>query len=114
MPSDDTGRGPILRLFEVRTKPNGADTLLAKFATTSAAVVQDKPGNQGYFFGRVVGVETDAVVFASIWKDLDAIKQHFGDDWRTSFLPEGYGDLIEECSVRHIDLSGGWHVSGDG
>jgi hypothetical protein len=53
------------------------------------------------------------VVFASIWKDLDAVKERFGEDWQVSFLPAGYEDLIDECSVRHIDLSAGWHVQMD-
>ena len=103
-------QGPILRLFEVRTKPGCADRLLENFATTSADVVRDEPGNEGYFFGRGIETGTDTVVFASIWADLGAIKERFGADWQVSFLPEGYEDLIEHCSVRHIDMSAGWHV----
>jgi quinol monooxygenase YgiN len=106
-------QGPVMRLFEVRAKPGCAADLLKKFATTSAEVVQGQPGNLGYYFGQVVGSEEDSVVFASIWKDLDAVKERFGEDWQVSFLPAGYEDLIDECSVRHIDLSAGWHVQMD-
>lgn len=105
--------GPILRLFEVQTKPGCAAELIAKFPTTSADVVRHEPGNRGYFFGRGVARDEDVVVFASVWKDLDAVKQRFGADWQRSFLPSGYEALIEECSVRHIDLSAGWHVQLD-
>lgn len=104
------GGGPILRLFEVRAKPGCAETLREKFATTSADVVRDEPGSEGYFFGQGVSADDDLVVFASIWSDLDAVKRRFGEAWRSSFLPEGYEALIEECAVRHIDLSAGWHV----
>lgn len=104
------GGGPILRLFQVQTRPGCAAELVAKFATTSAAVVQGEPGNLGYFFGGGVESDEDYVVFSSFWKDLDAVKQRFGADWQVSFLPPGYEDLIAECSVRHIDLSGGWNV----
>ena len=34
-----TEGGPVLRIFEVRTKPGCADALLENFATTSAKVV---------------------------------------------------------------------------
>lgn len=109
--SDDHAKpGPIMRLFEVRTKPGCADQLLRNFATTSADVVRDEPGNEGYFFGRGVAHSDDVVMFASLWSDLEAVKARFGEDWRVSFLPDGYDALIEECSVRHIDLSGGWRV----
>jgi heme-degrading monooxygenase HmoA len=102
-------RGPILRLFEVRANAGCAAELLARFATTSAQVVQGEPGNEGYFFGQEVATEAETVLFASIWRDLDAVKARFGDDWESSFLPEGYEALIETCSVRHVDLSDGWH-----
>ncbi|NNE12164.1 MAG: antibiotic biosynthesis monooxygenase, partial [Ilumatobacter sp.] len=102
--------GPILRLFEVTAKPGCAAELLAKFATTSAEVVRGEPGNEGFFFGRELAVDGEQVLFASVWRDLDAVQARFGDDWQRSFLPEGYEALIETCSVRHIDLGGGWHV----
>ena len=112
MQRDKPGIGPIMRLFEVRTKDGCVEELLQKFATTSADVVQNEPGNKGYFFGRGVPGDGNVVVFASMWKDLDAIKDRFGEDWQQSYLPPGYEHLIEECSVRHFDLAAGWHVRG--
>jgi hypothetical protein len=35
--------GPVLRIFEARTKPGHAEKLLESFATTSAAVVTGEP-----------------------------------------------------------------------
>ena len=102
--------GPILRLFQVRTKPGRATELIEKFGVTSAEVVRGHPGNQGYFFGHGVGLDKDYVVFTSVWRDLEAVKARFGDAWRESFLPSGYEGLIAECSIRHIDVSAGWHV----
>ncbi len=110
MHHDEPGGGPVLRLFEVKVKPGRAAELLAKFATTSAQVVRGEPGNEGYFFGREIEIDGGTVLFASVWRDLDAVKARFGDQWRVSFLPEGYEELIENCSVRHVDLSDGWHV----
>jgi quinol monooxygenase YgiN len=102
--------GPVLRLFQVRAKPGCAKDLIEKFAVTSAEVVRGEPGNLGYFFGRGMQVDEDHVVFASLWQDLEAVKARFGDAWQASFLPPGYEDLIETCSVHHIDLQDGWHV----
>ncbi len=102
--------GPVLRLFEVRTKEGCANELIKKFATTSAEVVRNEPGNMGYFYGRIISNDDNVVVFASIWSDMNAVKDRFGDDWRSSYLPSGYESLIDKCSVRHFDLSSGWHV----
>ena len=110
MPPERPERGPILRLFEVRAKAGCVAELLARFATTSAQVVLDEPGNEGYFFGREITAEEETVLFASVWRDLDAVRARFGDDWESSFLPEGYEALIETCSIRHVDLSEGWHL----
>ena len=105
-----TTDGPVLRLFEVRAKEGCASELIQKFATTSADVVRNEPGNVGYFYGRDVENEGNVVIFASMWKNMEAVKDRFGVDWQSSYLPSGYEDLIDECSVRHFDLSSGWHV----
>lgn len=102
--------GPILRMFEVRTKPGCTEKLLESFATTSAAVVRDEPGNRGYFFGKCVQGGENTVLFVSVWQSLDAVKNRFGDDWQSSYMPEGYEELIEECSIRHVDVGSGWQV----
>ena len=106
--SDD---GPILRIFEVKTKPGCADDLLKNFQTTSADVVRGKPGNQGYFFGQCVQGDEDVVMFVSIWQDLQAVKARFGKDWQESYLPDGYENLIETCSIRHFNMRSGWHAA---
>ena len=106
----DMNDGPILRIFEVRTKPGSVETLLASFATTSAEVVKGRPGNEGYFFGEIVEGDENCVMFVSVWKDLAAIKARFGGNWQVSYLPDGYEDMIETCSVRHLNASAGWHV----
>ena len=107
-----TTEGPLLRVFEVRTREGCAGKLLKNFASTSAGVVQGQPGNRGYFFGRCVQGGENVVMFVSVWKDLAAVKSRFGDDWQKSYIPDGYEELIEECSVRHFDMSAGWHIEG--
>ena len=104
--------GPVLRMFEAHMKPGCAEKLLQNFATTSAEVVRSEPGNRGYILGRCVQGDENTVMFISVWNDLAAVKERFGDDWQVSYLPEGYADLIEKCSVRHFDMSKGWHVAG--
>ncbi len=113
MQGGEPGPGMVMRLFHVRARKGCAATLLAKFATTSAAVVQDEPGNKGYFFGQGLEMDEDVVVFASLWADLEAIKRRFGESWQVSFLPEGYDALIEDCWVQHIDVGAGWCVRPD-
>src|SRR5262245_29946634 len=78
--------GSIVRVFEARAKPGCADSLAKKFATTSADVVRNQPGNQGHFFGKSVSDEDDVFLFVSVWRDLNAVKTRFGDDWG-EFVP---------------------------
>jgi len=111
-------KGPVLRVFEVRANPGHAEDVLKAFSSTSAEVVKGKPGNHGYYFGRLIQGPNDddgdgnSLVFVSVWKDLDAIKERFGDEWQVSHIPDGYEYLLESYSVRHFDLTDGWHVSG--
>ena len=114
MRQHEADQGPIMRLFTVRTKEGCAGQLLANFATVSADAVQHEPGNVGYFYGQGVAQDDGTVIFASLWRDLDAIKERFGEDWQVSFLPPGYEYLIEECSIAHIELNPGWNTKGDG
>ena len=108
MSDQKTFGGSILRVFEARAKPGCADALAKKFATTSADVVKDQSGNQGHFFGKNISGEDDVLVFVSVWKDLSSVKNRFGDEWESSFLPPGYSELIEECSVKHFALHADW------
>jgi len=96
----------ILRVFDVRAKPGQAKILQQKLSDTSVSVVMGKPGNLGYFFGENLSSDGNDFVFISVWKDLDSIKSHFGKDWEQSYLPEGYEELIESCSIKHIEIDG--------
>ncbi len=111
MQQDNASNGPILRLFSARAKQGRRDELARKFATTSVDVVREERGNVGYFYGPNVAGDEDLFVFASVWEDLSAVKDRFGEDWQSSYLPAGYADLIDDCSVRHYDLGSGWHLS---
>ena len=92
----------ILRVFEVRAKSGKAELLKQKLSDTSVSVVKGEPGNLGYFFGSHISSEKPDLVFISVWKDLESIKRRFGKDWEKSFLPEGYEEIIESCSIKHI------------
>lgn len=110
MQQENASNGPILRLFTARAKQGCRDELAQKFATTSVDVVRNEGGNVGYFYGPSVAEDEDHFVFASVWEDLEAVKDRFGEDWQSSYLPPGYADLIDDCSVRHFDLRSGWHL----
>ena len=97
----------ILRIFEVRAKSGAAELLKEKLSDTSVAVVKGKPGNLGFFFGKTKSFsDENDLVFISVWKDMESIKSIFGKDWEESYLPEGYDELIESCSVKHIECDG--------
>ncbi|MEM7359916.1 MAG: antibiotic biosynthesis monooxygenase [Pseudomonadota bacterium] len=96
----------VLRVFQARPKAGKAQQLKDKFAQTSVSVVVGEPGNLGYLFGTDISSDQDELVFISLWESLNAVKQRFGDNWQASFLPEGYDDLIERCTVRHIEFDG--------
>jgi len=96
---------PILRLFKARARPNCESALAEKLATSSVQVVRDEPGFLGFLCAGPPNDTDRDFVFASMWRDVDAIKARFGRDWQASFLPPGYSELIEECSVEHYHLT---------
>ena len=96
---------PILRLFKARARPNCESALAEKLATSSVQVVRNEPGFLGFVCAGPANNSDRDFVFASMWRDADAIKARFGHDWRVSFLPPGYAELIEECSVEHYQLT---------
>lgn len=96
----------VMRVFEVRAKPGYADELEKKLGSTSVSVVQGKPGNQGYFFGKKTSSDDHDYLFVSIWDSLESVKSHFGTEWESSYLPPGYGEIIEEYSIKHFKFNG--------
>ena len=96
----------ILRVFEVRAKPGKVDVLKQKLSGTSVSVVNGKPGNLGYFFGANLSSDGDDFVFISVWENMESIKSLFGEEWEESYLPEGYEEIIESCSIKHIEFDG--------
>ncbi|MDJ0832550.1 MAG: antibiotic biosynthesis monooxygenase [Gammaproteobacteria bacterium] len=96
----------ILRIFEVRARPGQAGILKQKLSATSVAVVNGKPGNLGYLFGENLSANENDLVFISVWEDLASIQSLFGEQWQQSFLPEGYEELIDSCSIKHIEVDG--------
>ncbi len=96
----------ILRVFDVRAKPGKAELLKQKLSDTSVSVVKGKPGNLGYFFGVNISSDGNDLVFISVWDSLEPIKSHFGEAWEQSYLPEGYNEIIESCSIKHILVDG--------
>ena len=110
MSNDKAFDGSVLRVFEARAKPGCADSLTKKFATTSVDVVRNQPGNQGHFFGERISDKDNVFLFVSVWRDLNAVKTRFGDEWENSFLPPGYSELIDECSIKHFALKTDWHL----
>jgi quinol monooxygenase YgiN len=92
---------PIIRVFRARARWGCERVLADKLATSFVEVVQGQPGFLGYLVAGPANERQHEFIFASIWADVDAVKARFGDEWRVSLLPPGYGELIEECSVDH-------------
>ena len=96
----------ILRVFEVRAQPGKTEILRQKLSDTSVSVVDGEPGNLGYFFGSNLSSDCNDLVFISVWQDMASIKSRFGAEWQESHLPEGYEEIIESCSIKHIEFDG--------
>ena len=96
----------IFRVFEVRAKEGKVEMLKQKLSDTSVSVVYGQPGNLGYFFGSSLASNGNDLVFISVWENMESIKTLFGEDWEKSYLPEGYDEIIESCTIKHIELDG--------
>src|SRR6516162_9217650 len=96
---------PIARVFRATAAPGCRDELLRKFHSSSAALVNSKMGCLKYRILEPVDASAPDVVFESVWRDLDAVKEAFGDAWQQSHLPEGYSALMTAYSVHHFLVS---------
>lgn len=96
---------PLLRIVKARAVPGCERALAEKFATTSPQLVRDQPGLLGFLASGPANDATRDFVFATMWRDADALKACFGQEWHVSLLPPGYSELIESCSVEHYQLT---------
>jgi len=96
---------PIARVFRATAAPGCRDELLRKFRSSSAALVNSKKGCLKYRILEPVDASALEVVFESVWRDLDAVKEAFDDGWQQSHLPEGYSALMTAYSVHHFLVS---------
>jgi quinol monooxygenase YgiN len=99
------GSRPIARVFRATAAPGCRDELLRKFHSSSAALVNSKTGCLKYRILEPVDASASEVVFESVWRNLDAVKEAFGDAWQQSYLPESYSALMTACSVHHFLVS---------
>jgi quinol monooxygenase YgiN len=96
---------PIARVFRAKAAPGCRHELLQKFHSSSAALVNSKAGCIGYRILEPEDASVPEVVFESIWRDLDAVKEAFGEAWQQSYLPDGYAALMTAYSVHHFLVS---------
>ena len=96
---------PIMRVFRARARQGCEGALAERLSTSSVQVVKGQPGFLGYLVAGPANDNQREFLFASIWRDAEAIKSRFGEEWRSSLLPPGYAELIEECSVAHYQLT---------
>lgn len=98
---------PVLRIFEARAREGAVERLARELADNTAGVVSEEPGNLGYYFGEAASGDGRDLVFVSIWADIGAVRTRFGEDWERPHLPPEQRDLVERCSVRHVEVRTG-------
>ena len=96
---------PIFRVFRARARQGCKGALADKLATSSVQAVKGQPGFLGYLVAGPANESQREFIFASIWRDADAVKTRFGQEWRAPLMPPGYAELIDECSVEHYHLT---------
>ena len=96
---------PIVRVFRARAHAGKEGALARKLATTSAALVRGQTALVAYLAGAPGPGAPRDFTFITIWRDFQGMKELFGEDWKVSLLPPGYGELIESCSVEHYEMT---------
>ena len=96
---------PIARVFRATAAPGCRDELLQKFHSSSAALVNSKKGCLKFRILEPADASALEVVFESVWRDLDAVKEAFGDGWQQSYLPEGYSVLMTATRFTIFSLA---------
>lgn len=92
----------IIRVFTARPKPGKTQELLQLATEISIPFVDRQPGLIARYTGTGMGATGEELVFISVWRDLDGLKNMTGDDWESEVIPDQrIGELIESSSVRN-------------
>lgn len=94
----------ILRVFCVTVHEGMSEEFKEFFQTIAIPLVKNSPGMLSMSVGKPDAEGPNEFCMSMVWKDIDALKNFAGENWRDARIEPEETHLIASNSVAHYEL----------
>lgn len=94
----------IMRIFQVVTRPGKEAEFARFFHETAIPLMQRTDGLVSVLPGAARADTPREFSFVMVWRDVEALKDFAGEDYREPHVDPAEEELVESRSIRHYDL----------
>ncbi len=91
----------ILRVFRAVIREGRVDEFKRLVQAQSIPWLNESDGMLAYFPGQPFGENEREFAMVTLWRDLDALRAFFGDDWNNPVVTEDEAPLVEAMYAEH-------------
>lgn len=93
----------LLRVFKIEIVSEFRNEFEEKFKVIALGLVDGKKGLLSAEIGKSVDTDDNEYLMISIWKDLEALREFTGDDWKEAIIPEEMVKYVFSFSLKHYE-----------
>jgi quinol monooxygenase YgiN len=94
----------ILRVFRAFTQDGKQEAFREFFENTALPLVQGQPGCVSVQIGLPRPETPDEFVMIMVWRDIAALKNFVGEEWREAHVHPDQVELLRETILHHYEL----------
>ena len=95
----------IIRVFRVVVQDGKCKEFEEFFLNTALPLVEEQKGIISVSAGLPRPETPNDFCMVMVWKDLDAMKDFVGEDWRSAHILPEEAELVRERSIHHYELA---------
>lgn len=94
----------IVRVFQVTTHVGKEAEFEEFFRGTAVPLMKSQRGIEQLIFGLPREETPNEFCIVMVWKDLDAMKEFVGEEWRNPHILPEEAVLVAERTIKHYEL----------
>ena len=98
---------PIIRIFQVVTHEGKEAEFETFFRKTAVPLMKSQTGIEQLVFGLPRAETPNEFSIVMVWKDLEAMKDFVGEEWRNPHIMPEEAVLVRERTIKHYELLSG-------
>jgi heme-degrading monooxygenase HmoA len=95
----------IVRVFRVVVQDGKQADFDQFFRKTALPLVQSQPGIVSVTAGVPRPETPNEFCMVMVWRDLEAMKEFVGEDWRNAHVHPDEADMVRERFIHHYELA---------